>query len=109
MKDAIVASEAFSERLSWAVRHFRLVEGREVTHEEIGASVGLLVGLEPIGPSNVSRWRHGSVPDLATIAAVATVLSVDPGWLAFGEISSAGPPDSYLVPNGQQITRGASG
>lgn len=46
-----------------------------------------------IPAATVSRWEADrAIPDLHTISAIARVARVDPGWLAFGEKSSAPTP-----------------
>lgn len=42
--------------------------------------------------ATVSRWENGgAVPDVETIARLAKLLAVDPGWLAFGTASQQAP------------------
>jgi transcriptional regulator with XRE-family HTH domain len=60
--------------------------------------LGVLVSRElskgaPVTAATVSRWESGdTVPSIATLAAVARVCGVDPGWLAFGAESAAPSP-----------------
>lgn len=79
--------EDFGARLRHAKRKFEAERDPErVTNERIGQLVGDVLGRPPITSQAVSRWLLGHVPDqLATIRALALVLGVEPGWLAFGE------------------------
>ena len=60
--------------------------------------LGVLVSRElskgaPVTAATVSRWVSGdTVPSVTTIAAVARVCGVDPGWLGFGAESAAPSP-----------------
>lgn len=60
--------------------------------------LGVLVSRElskgaPVTAATVSRWESGdTVPSVATVAAVARVCGVDPGWLAFGAECAAPSP-----------------
>ena len=46
-----------------------------------------------VTPQTVSRWESGGfMPDIEKVKRIATLLRVDPGWLAFGEIRGASPP-----------------
>lgn len=67
--------------------------GRDLSQDEVGREVARYLGLqEAIGQGTVSRWFRGSIPDLRTIGGLALVLNVDPGWLAFGDLSAAPKP-----------------
>lgn len=105
-----VARRMIKDR-EWRDRLFRafllrqLRAGGELTQEWLAASVSRELRLkEPLTQSAVSRWFKGAVPrDLATIIAIAKLLGVDPGWLAFGSASQAPPPTDgpqarYLPP-----------
>lgn len=68
----------------------------KIGQDEVGRLVGEKLGDEPITAATVSRWGSGKQePDLRTIEAIADVLDCDPGWLAFGEKSSARGPRSH--------------
>lgn len=60
--------------------------------------LGILVSRDlskgaPVTAATVSRWESGdTVPSVTTIAAIARVCGVDPGWLAFGAESAAPSP-----------------
>jgi transcriptional regulator with XRE-family HTH domain len=60
--------------------------------------LGVLVSRElskgaPVTAATVSRWESGdTVPSVTTIAAIARVCGVDPGWLGFGAESAAPSP-----------------
>lgn len=71
--------------------------GRKVENKEIADLVGRALGKETLSPSTVGRWHDGTEPDLATIAAMAKVYRVDPGWLAFGPLSAAPPPGNPIA------------
>src|SRR5580704_3642526 len=65
-----------------------------VSQEQIGELVGHQLGkTRPITAATISRWESDeSTPDLATIAALAAVCHVDPGWLGFGSLSLSPSP-----------------
>lgn len=67
---------------------------RRVRGPEFARLVRDALGRETLTASTVQRWEEGSEPDLATIAAIASVCGVDPGWLAFGAASKAPPPEN---------------
>ncbi len=55
----------------------------------------------------VSHWESGtSEPDSATLAAIATLAGVDPGWLAFGDASSAPDPFERMDPLTRRMVEG---
>ncbi len=84
----------FANRLFRAWYLFQLKKGGSATQEWLGRQVGrMLPDKAPLSQSAVSRWMKGSRPDLETIASIAHVLQVDPGWLAFGELSGAPAPE----------------
>lgn len=83
-------------RRMFAARH--ALEGRrggDVTLADLAAAVArALGGHDGPDPSVVARWLKG-VSEPRTTAmweALATALGVDPGWLAFGEATSARGP-----------------
>lgn len=82
---------AFPVRLKLARLFLGSSEGRTVSNAEFGKRVGAALGRDPIDQSAVSRWGR-TVPDVKTLEAIASVCDVDPGWLAFGDKSSAVPP-----------------
>ena len=89
-----IEDTGFAQRLFRAWYLFQLKKGGSATQEWLGRQVGKkLVDREPLSQSAVSRWMKGAKPDLETIAAIAEVLQVDPGWLAFGELSRAPAPE----------------
>lgn len=91
---------AFNERARRAHLARQAAIGQELEQDEVGRQVARYLGAEePIGQGTVSRWFRSSVPDLRTIAALALVLNVDPGWLAFGELSGA-PKPHWANPGG---------
>lgn len=94
-----IEDTGFAQRLfrSWYL--FQLKKGGTATQSWLGAQVGRKVAPRvSISQSAVSRWMKGSRPDLEVIAAIAETLNVDPGWLAFGELSAApAPEDPFRV------------
>jgi transcriptional regulator with XRE-family HTH domain len=76
------------------VAHLHRLEGRFESKTEIGRRVSNLLSRDrPYTPTAINKWfNEGVVPDIATIAALAKVLQVDPGWLAFGDESRAPAP-----------------
>ncbi len=77
---------AFQNRFRWAYRALEETEGGErISQAEIGRRMAERL---PSGrsPAAVSEWWTGkSIPDTITMAALADILEVSPGWLAFGE------------------------
>lgn len=87
-------SEGFGERIAEALALLRYRE-RKVSLAEIGRRVAERLELpKPIPAATVQRWG-ASEPDFDTVAAFAAVLGVDPGWLAFGDASSAAAPPGW--------------
>lgn len=81
------------ERLFAAWYLYQARSGGSKSQEWLAEAVSRKLGLrEPLTQGTVSRWLKGSEPDLVTIAAIASVLGVDPGWLAFGQLTHAPPP-----------------
>lgn len=97
---AMPVRRRFIEDKSWAERLLRawmLAQRRTgggLSQEWLAQAVSWKLKLEePLTQSAVSRWFRGSVPrDKAYIGAIAELLQVDPGWLAFGPASQAPPP-----------------
>ncbi len=84
--------EAFGRRAYAAWKHLESI-GR-FPQAQVGIEVAEVLGeLEPIPQGTVSKWLLGkAVPPVEKVGALAIVLRVDPGWLAFGEDSQAPPP-----------------
>lgn len=85
----------FAQRLRRAIRRFedRSLGGMTVKQEEFAQAVSLELGKRPAySGSAVGKWLAGIAPDIETIAAVATVCTVRPGWLAFAEEPMVGTP-----------------
>jgi transcriptional regulator with XRE-family HTH domain len=76
----------------WQVRH-----QRKLTQGELGEMVGKAGGV-PVAQNTVSGWFRSAMPDVHDIEYLAKALEVDPGWLAFGEASTAQPPDDPSKP-----------
>jgi hypothetical protein len=77
-------SERFSERLRAELLQLAVREGKPVGWAELGRRVRERTGRE-VTDASVNRWGSGSVPDLETIAALAAILGLRAGYLAFGE------------------------
>lgn len=77
----------FGARMREAKRRYEQDRDPEpVYNKDIGERVGALLRRPPITSQAVGRWLQGQVPDdLDVIRAIAVVLGVRPGWLAFGE------------------------
>lgn len=90
--------QSFAERLRRSWLMLQAAEGRELDQVELAKRVGKVMKRTPVVQASVSRWFRGTVPDVATVAALAEVLHVDPGWLAFGTERPAGT--SGAVPGG---------
>lgn len=94
----LVSDREFKDRLfrSWMMLQLR--EGGTLSQEWLGQEVSKKLRLkEPLTQSAVSRWFNGVVPkNLKTIVAIAELLNVDPGWLAFGSASRAPSPADPL-------------
>lgn len=82
----------FQERLLWAFFIYQSKQRpvRVITHPELAEMVGREMGGVSIHQTTVSRWFTESFPSRPTMAALARVLGVDVGWLAYGE---GEPPD----------------
>jgi transcriptional regulator with XRE-family HTH domain len=93
-EESVAGPEGFQDRLNLAWLALHRKEGKFVPKVEIGRRVGEMLRRDkPFNPSAANKWfNEGSVPDVGTIAALATVLQVDPGWLAFGDASQAPAP-----------------
>lgn len=66
--------------------------------KEIGIEVGRVLRSAPVQAGTVRRWFRDVVPsDLDSLYAMAVVLNVDAGWLAFGERSQA-PAPAWFTP-----------
>jgi transcriptional regulator with XRE-family HTH domain len=73
--------------------------GRKVTLAEFGEMVARAMGRESaFTAAAVSRWENGSkLPSPQVIEAIASLTSVDPGWLSHGERTAA-PRPRFLSP-----------
>lgn len=68
--------------------------GRDIGHQEFADMLAGTPGGKRVSQGSVSKWMNGEVhPQLELIPAIAYVLNVDPGWLAFGDDSEAPMPD----------------
>src|SRR5215216_1196606 len=91
----IMVGETFADRMSLSYtalcrqRHGQI---RKLELTEFGQRIGARLLRPAVPPSTIMDWFAGTVPDVATIQAVAEVCGVDPGWLAFGTASEAPAP-----------------
>lgn len=92
MSDTEALVLAFGVRLRAARNVLNASEPKPVSHTELGRRVGGFLQTDPIVTSAVSRWGKETRPDLDTTLAIATVCGVDPGWLAYGDLTDASKP-----------------
>lgn len=85
----------FAERVFEARLHLDRRVGKRVTLKRFAQMVGDELKEAPVSPSSVKRWEEGTIPDVATVAAIAAACGVSAGWLAFGEGDG---PDGGSVP-----------
>lgn len=85
------------ERMELAFLLMSLAQRGKLTYGRIGELVAELEGRgRAYSDLTVGRWARGEQPpdSLLTIAAIAELAGCDPGWLAFGPLSDASPPDT---------------
>jgi hypothetical protein len=73
---------------------------RKLTLKGFGAEVGLREPGrgKPYSDSAVREWEADEAqPTLKTIQVIAALGGVDPGWLAYGELTTARPPELGVV------------
>ena len=88
----------FGERVRYALERLNLRRPRpsdEITQEAFGSLVAAKLSRKPYKQGAVGNWLSGTIPNVVTIQAMAEILSVDPGWLAFGEASEAPAPGGF--------------
>jgi hypothetical protein len=74
----------------------RLAGGRQPSQGEFGRLIGEKMNREPFSATAVGQWELGrQMPDLLTLAVMAIVGQVDPGWLTFGGLSQAPAPRTW--------------
>lgn len=98
----VTVEDGFRERLFKSWKCLEVRTGREIAKGELGKRVAEVRGhpgwkgggasITPVHQTTVGRWFKDSMPDGDTIAALAQVLEVDPGWLMFGDQSEAPEP-----------------
>ena len=87
-------NEGFGLRLSAAVheaeaRALRAGTRDKLTQEEVGRRVGEILGEPPYSKQAVSGWLKGREPEsFAIVEALAKVLGVTAGFLAFGPLGA---------------------
>ena len=92
------ADPDLAHRMFAAKNYLERALGRDVTFDDLGVMVAHEQGrVSPYAASVTSRWIKASQePRTRAIwLALAKVLRVDPGWLAFGSESSAAAPEGY--------------
>jgi transcriptional regulator with XRE-family HTH domain len=87
----------FPLRLHAARLHLAAVEGRTIGDAELARRVAKRLPSGRMDESLVGKWRRGTVPSVAKIAALAQECDVDPGWLAFGDRSTAPAPEQWAA------------
>jgi transcriptional regulator with XRE-family HTH domain len=85
---------SLGERILIARFEASALRGEKLSQERLGGLVSRELSKgAPVTAATVSRWESGdTVPSVTTLAAVARVCGVDPGWLAFGAESAAPGP-----------------
>ena len=85
---------SLGERILIARFEASALRSEKLSQERLGALVSRELSKgAPVTAATVSRWESGdTVPSVTTIAAIARVCGVDPGWLAFGAESTAPSP-----------------
>jgi len=85
---------SLGERILIARFEASALRSEKLSQERLGGLVSRdLSKGAPVTAATVSRWESGdTVPSVTTLAAIARVCGVDPGWLAFGAESAAPGP-----------------
>jgi transcriptional regulator with XRE-family HTH domain len=85
---------SLGERILIARFEASALRSEKLTQERLGGLVSRELSKgAPVTAATVSRWESGdTVPSVTTLAAIARVCGVDPGWLAFGAESAAPGP-----------------
>jgi transcriptional regulator with XRE-family HTH domain len=85
---------SLGERILIARFEASALRSEKLSQERLGGLVSRELSKgAPVTAATVSRWESGdTVPSVTTLAAVARVCGVDPGWLAFGAESAAPGP-----------------
>jgi transcriptional regulator with XRE-family HTH domain len=77
----------FGQRFDQALRRWRVGGVRERTDLDFAKEVGVTSGL-------VSQWKEREdAPPPGSALKAALALGVDPGWLSYGELSTAPAPE----------------
>jgi transcriptional regulator with XRE-family HTH domain len=99
---------SLGERILIARFEASALRSEKLSQERLGGLVSRdLSKGAPVTAATVSRWESGdTVPSVTTLAAIARVCGVDPGWLAFGAESAApGPRRGKPIVTGQGPVR----
>lgn len=91
---ALAVNEDWGRRLRAARRAYEDRHDTRLSYTEIGRRVGLRLGRKPYSSPSARAWFiEGQEPEsFAVAAAIAFVLEVDPGGLAFPASEPASPP-----------------
>jgi transcriptional regulator with XRE-family HTH domain len=87
----------FAYRVRLAAKALELATGRDISQEELGELVGKELQRDPYTGVAVHRWLKGRRPNYEIMAALARVLGVRKGWLAFGEGSAGEGVHAELI------------
>ena len=87
------------ERVYSARLEASAAQHRRISQVDLGVMVARALGEKrAISAATVSRWESGdALPSVPTVAAIAKVCGVDPGWMAFGADSLAPSPRQQVV------------
>lgn len=97
-KGAEAPRSPLAERMELAHLHLRAqLGGRKVPYAELAERVSAAHGERTFTAGQVSEYQKTVEPPRDVIAAYAIACDVDPGWLAFGELSKAPAPPIALT------------
>jgi hypothetical protein len=94
------ADDELARRMFQALNGLERRRGRPVTLQQLGEEVGTALGREPFAPSVVGRWVNAKQGPRERVVwiALARVLEVEPGWLAFGGGSESATGTVPILP-----------
>ena len=88
--------DSFNGRYRLCHKHLEFVEGGVlIRNQDMAERVAREMEVGSIGVNTASRWKKSTLPDPATIGAIARVCGVHVGWLVFGE--EGGPPPAFVT------------
>lgn len=90
--------QAFCRRVQYGAFLLDLLKVRTVTPADAAREVSERLHRDPpLTEADARRWWRGeAMPSVEEVEALAEVLRVDPGWLAFGACSTAARPYDSL-------------